>query len=210
MPTVADALKLIERDPVVGFVTIPVIAAHPPHASVLISTKGRTLRLPVWSGTEWAWYGQVALAVAKALDVANPAVQADKDRAQALLIALHPAMQALGTVVPPEKVAFNYYTACVKLVIESVADAAVPTRGKLAAQAIGRAFVEAPSTIAHAIADTVKDFGDFYFRVWPREAMKNLRGFFGALADGAGLGFLSPTVILIGAVLLYYVTRKGR
>jgi hypothetical protein len=210
MPTVADALKLIERDPVVGFVTIAVIACHPPAKTLLIRTRGRTITLPAWSGTEWSWYGQVALAVAKALDVTNPVVQADKDRAQARLIALHPAVQALGAVQVPEKLAFTYYDACVRLVIESVADASVASRGRLAAEAIGSGIVGAPRVIAEQLAKAVKDFGDLYFRIWPREAMKQLRGFFGAVAEGAGLGFLSPTVLLIGAVVLYYVTRKGR
>lgn len=209
MPTVADALKLAQKDPVTAYVTLAVVAAHPPSKRLVVRTKGRTLVLPAWTGSEWAWYGQLAFSIAKSLDVANPAVQADKDRAQAKLLALHPAMQTLGDVVAPEKAAFNYYDACVRLVIESVADAAVASRGRLAAEAIGRGFVEAPATIARAVAGAFKDFGDLYFRIWPREAMKQLRGFFGAVAEGAGLGFLSPTVILVGLVGLYFIT-KGR
>jgi hypothetical protein len=195
MAALDDALQLASKDPPVGFVALAVAGAKAPSPSIRVVTKGRTIVLPAWTGSEWGWYGQLALALASKLDAKNPVAQRDKDVAAAKLLAIHPAMQALGSALPSEKQAFAYYDAAVRLVIAANAAASGPTRAQLALEAFGSAVVEAPRTILNGITKDI-----------PREAAGILSDIFLSAVGG-----LKAPVLIIGAVVLFLMlNKKGR
>jgi hypothetical protein len=200
MAALDDALKLASKDPPLAFVGLAVAGAKPPQPSIVVKTKGRTLVLPAWTGEEWGWYGRLAFKLASSMPAKEPVGQRSVDRATSNLLALHPAMQSLGTVRPGEKQAFDYYIAANKLVIAASAATAADSRGKMALDAFGSAVVEAPRTLLDAITKDI-----------PREAAKVLNDVFKSAAQGFGLGNLSIGMVLVGgAVLWMFINRKGR
>lgn len=151
MATLDDALKLVKRDPPAAFVGLAVTAAQPPAAAIVVPLKGRQLLLPDWSGVEWKWYCDLAVAIAKSQEVKNSAGAADVARALAELAPLATTAATLGASHPTTDQAGAIYTAAVKLVIASNAAATGSTAGELATQAFKTALVEAPQVILDSL-----------------------------------------------------------
>jgi len=207
--SIEDALRLVKADPVVGYVSIPIVASEAPRPAVIIELKGQTIRLPDWNGSEWSWYGNLALDIANRQEVNNESGERDKSRARSNFRAIHPAMVALGSVKPTLEQVGDYYTRAVKLVIASNAATTGPTAGEMAAQAFGAALVEAPATIVAAVKDVLLTATDLFLRDLPKAATKILKDLFGTVAGGvfSGLGSLGP-IILIGIGL--YIWNESR
>lgn len=203
MATIEDVLKQIERDPVIGFVSIP-IAATRNRPTVKIKVKGRTLVLPDWNAREWLWWGRLALAIAQSQDAKNEAGRRDKETAAKRFAGPFNAMELLGTAddeeTPPIERVFPYYDAAVRLVIASHAAARGETRGRLAAEAFGRALIEAPQTIVIALKDVFESAGSLFLKELPRAALDTLKGLF---EDATGIEL--PSTSQIGTIAIVAV-----
>jgi hypothetical protein len=212
--TIDDALRLIKSDPVVGYVSIPMVAARPPRPGQLIKLQGHTLLLPHWSGAEWAWWGNLAMAIAKFQTVGNSTGTRDKQKALDKLRSIHPAMQTLGTVAPTdEKQIGNYYTAAVRLVIASAAAESGETFGSMAAESFKEALKEAPISILAALKDFLDTATTVIFADLPREAVRTLKSLFNYTAGKTlpavltGLGPIGIIAIGLGA---WYLFARGK
>jgi hypothetical protein len=200
VPTIQEALQLIEKDPVMGFVGIPILAASN-SGKVVLKLRGRDLVVPDWNGTEWAWWGNLAFQVAAKQSSNNPTGEKDKQSAVVRLRSLHPAMVGLGTVKPTPPQVADYYDRAVRLVIASNAAASGPTRGRLAAEAFGEAFVQAPATIVAALKDVLEKSIDLFLKDMPRAAASILSELFGKTGSGLLTGVLSSgigPIVVIG------------
>lgn len=208
--TLDDALKLVKADPVVGYVSIPIIAARAPRPSIVVKMKGQTIILPDWNGTEWAWYAQLAIQIAILQPANNGSGEQDKARQLAKLRSELPAITALGSVKPTVKQAGDFYVVCVKLVIASDAAASGPTRGEMAAQAFGASLKEAPFTILSALKDVLDNGTELFFKDMPAAATRIVKDLFGKTVGGifSGLGGFGP-LILIGIGLWAFSKYGG-
>jgi len=58
----ADLLKIVKNDPLTAFVSIPIFAMKAGTPRQEIRLKSHSIALPKWTGAEWSWYGNMALA----------------------------------------------------------------------------------------------------------------------------------------------------
>src|SRR3990172_11171099 len=120
----ADLLKIVKNDPLTAFVSIPIFAMKAGTPRQEIRLKSHSIALPKWTGAEWSWYGNMALATVVRL---VPGKDRKAIKAKDKLTALDAPMRALGgTVAVPELVA-PYYDAAVRAVIAAIAMLGKPT-----------------------------------------------------------------------------------
>ena len=163
--TIKQAVSLIERDPVLGFVMIPVLAiAADNHRAIIAKVRGRDVALPVWTGNEWLWYGSLATDVArrlqpgtftKVLDAVLPALESsgrDLGRAAAKLNVLIKPMASIGNDVVPADMAGIFYKSAVELVIAAVAEHGNKRAGTILAES----FKESGLEFLQAIPDKIR------------------------------------------------------
>jgi hypothetical protein len=219
MASLDDALKAVAKDPPAGFVAIAVAAAQPPAKAIVVKLKGRTLLLPDWGGTEWLWFLDLAIAIAKS----QPSKDDDsafgraKVRAQAVATDLRTrsagARASLDASHPSADLALEFYNDAVNLVLASNAAATGPTAGELAADAFKFGLVNAPATIATALKFAFEGGLTNMTKV-QGEAAKILGELFArplAAVTGGLLSGLGPFGVLALAAGAYYLfgRKKG-
>lgn len=208
--TVADALELMKKDPVVGFVAIPTIAIKGAGAEIAAPVKGRTVALPPWTGKEWDWYGGLAFDVARRLqadgidgfiDLFDGHASKSVRRAAENLRPLSKPMLDLGATQPTPAAAGAYYEAAVKLVIAAVAAHGRKGAGEILLESIKESLVQAPATVVDGIKVGISEGADGLAFIG-RQANKIVRSVF-----GVGVG----TIVMIAVVgYLWLESRKGR
>lgn len=201
MSSLDDALAFVKKDPIAGFVAIPIIGARAPRPQILVKLKGRSLVLPDWTGAEWTWYGNLAVKYADSVSVSARG-RDDRANANRKLTALRGPMQSLGGDKPDPKVAAAYYDACVRLVIAAHVGGD-PDSGPKFVSAFKVAAAEAPQVIGEALAAALTAGGDVLKPVI-KSALDILSEVF-EIAVGTGLGL----ILLLGFGLYLWSQRKG-
>lgn len=203
MATMDEVLDLARRDPIATFVAIPIAAARPPRPRILVELKGRTLVLPDWTGSEWGWYGDLAIRYADSVDKARAGVK-DVQRANRNLTALRAPMKNLGDSKPDPLHASKFYFATVKLVIAAHVASDKAASGVMFVDAFKESVKNVPTTIGEALAALLGAGGDVIKPII-REAVKITAEVF-EQSIGIGIG-----IVLIGlaAWWVWQNSRKG-
>lgn len=206
MADISDVLKFMEKDPIAGYVSIPVVAARPPAPRIIVELSGRNLVLPDWTGLEWAWYGSIAndLTNDVGTGVHRRQMRGSRDvqRARSKLAPLMSAMKGLVNNRPLPQDAGAFYNAAVRLLIAAQAAVTTDPFGPIFVESVKEAFKEVPQTIGLALAATLRTGAEVLGPV-AKEAGKIAVDIFGAIAK-SGIG-----LIAIAALGLWWYLKQG-
>jgi hypothetical protein len=131
MPALADLVNMMKKDPVRAFVGLPIAAAAAPNPNKVITFrtgKGEIYNkivLPVWTGTDWAWWGTAALSYAKAARSAPGTLKGGRSEKDldAKIAKFDPFYQQMlafgGAATPPDELIANFYDGAVRVVISA-------------------------------------------------------------------------------------------
>jgi hypothetical protein len=198
-----EALELVKRDPIAGFVAIPIIGARAPRPQVIVKLKGRSLILPDWTGAEWAWYGGLAFRFADSVDKAREGIRL-VENANRKLTPLHLEMKSLALSKPTPAKAAAYYDATVRLVIAANVASDQSVSGPLFVTAFKESLREVPKTIGEALAAVLSAGGDVVKPII-RESIKIAADVFDH-AIGTSIGL----ILIVGLGLwLWSKSKKG-
>lgn len=190
----ADLLALVRKDPLTAFVSIPIVAMRAGTPRQEIRLKSHSIALPMWTGAEWSWYGNAALATVTRL---IPGKERKAIKARDKLATLDVAMRALGgTVAVPEVVA-PYYDAAVRTVIAAIAMLGKPTVGEL----VLTSLPTSPEDVRRGYGD-VLDAGADALRAIGRKAKELARAVWGE----AGIYILAA----LAAYVWWDSRKRGR
>jgi uncharacterized protein YbjT (DUF2867 family) len=203
MSAMDDALAFVQKDPVAGFVAIPIIGARPPKKAVIVKLKGRDLLLPDWTGKEWIWYADLASRFADTVDK-NRAGKLDVEANVKRLAPLYIAMQSVGAGRPTPVAAAAFYDRCVRLVI-AARHAGDSDAGPTFAAAFKDAFVNVPATIGEALAAVLSAGGDVIKPII-RESIKITGDVFEEVT-GIGIGLIA--IVALG-LYLWTQSKHGK
>jgi hypothetical protein len=195
MSALDDALNFVKKDPVGGFIAIPIIGARPPRPQIVVKLKGRSLVLPDWSGDEWTWYGDLAIKYADSVSVSARG-RDDRANANRRLTELRGPMKSLGSSKPAPEAAAAYYDRCVRLVIAAHVGSDSDS-GQKFVDAFKEAVKEAPTVIGEALAAALSAGGDVLTPV-VKEALKIAGQVFDA-ALGTSIGLIA--IVALGLYL---------
>lgn len=203
--TIEEAVALIKRDPVRGFVAIPIIAMRDESKKPIEALIGKSRRvlLPAWTGKEWRWYATVAESVMAACiksGKVRPVQMKDIRRQNAKLAELLQPMERLGDQVALAIMAGVFYEACVRLVIASVSTMG-KTGGELMAEVLKEQLGLAPESVKRGLSKLLDLGGDALAAVG-RQANKVVKSVF-----GVGLGAVALVLLVAWG---YSKSRRGR
>jgi hypothetical protein len=202
MSTLDDALAFVKKDPIAGFIAIPIIGARAPRPQIVVKLKGRSLVLPDWTGEEWAWYGTLAIKYSDSMDKTRAGFK-DVRAANERFTPLFTAMRALGSAKPDPNQAAAYYDRAVRLVI-AAHNSGDPESGTTFVNAFKEAIPNAPRVIGESLAAALSVGGDVLKPVI-KSALDIMSEVF-EIAVGTGIGL----ILLIGVGLyLWSQSQKG-
>lgn len=195
--TPAELLEIVRRDPMAAFTAIPIFAMRGGTAKQVIELKGHTIALPMWTGSQWQWYGGLARDVGiRGLKDISPIRGKKLHKALERLDALEPEMAAVGSAVAPPALVAKYYFAAGDVVNHAKSLLGAPTTGDL----LVASLPSSPEDVRRGMADALA-LGLDALRAIGRKAKEVANAIWGTLSG----------ILLLGALgYLWWESRKRR